>query len=93
MPIAFGQQLVITNTGDMITRHENNISNFNTIHSQTVYIESVRVKNDQQAHAEFLTLLDRHKAGEIADPGIQLFDGPNGQVHRVEKSWTVPDLH
>lgn len=92
MPVAFGHKLVITRDGDMLSKHEEKIMDYNTVHSMTAYVESVKVKNEQQALAEFLTLLDRYKAGEISNPGIQLFCDPAGQVFRVEKSWIVPDL-
>lgn len=72
----------------IIIQHEERIVNTSTVYEQTTYCESVMVKNEQQALAEFLKLLDDHKAGKNTDFGIQCH-AKDGIIHRVEKSWTV----
>ena len=93
MPIAFGQQTIITIDGAVITKHQENITNYNTVKSITSFTESTKVSNAQQALAEFLKLMDRYSTGDIMSPGIQLLEDKLGNLDRVETSWIIPNLH
>jgi hypothetical protein len=71
--------------GSVVTTQK--IVDGSTAHLVTEYHQSQFVKDEQQALAEFLVLLDRHKSGEIDDFGMACHF-TNGKL-RLEKSWKV----
>lgn len=90
MPLGFGKKMVVETDGEVRTIHEETFYAYATVKSSVMYIETVKVKDDKALLAEFLTMLDKYKAGEIDLPGIQLLrDKHTGQL-RAEKTWFVP---
>lgn len=88
----FGSQTVleITEAGVLMASEEK-YHDFRTVKRITRYTESVKVKDHNAALTEFLKLLDRYKAGEILDFGIECI-ATSGNLTRVEKTWVVQDL-
>lgn len=78
--------------GGLVIATEEKFYDWSTVHKVTRYVESVKVKDDKHALAEFLKLMDQHKSGEISDFAIECITGKDGQLLRIEKAWTVPDL-
>lgn len=86
----YGLHTSITAADDgTIVQAEEKFFDFKTIVRIDRYSQSIRVKDDQEALAHFLSLMDKHKAGEVADYGVQCFSDRDGQVSRIEKTWAI----
>jgi hypothetical protein len=88
----FGTQIVMVEQDGLVMTKEEKYYNWSTVQKITKMSESVRIKSIEQAHAEFLKLMDKYKQGEVLDFGIECITSKNGQLDRVEKTWTVVDL-
>lgn len=89
----YGKQLSITSDGMITSVTERNVVNWSEVRKREVYNETVHVRDEKEALAEFLKLLDRKKAGEVKDIGVLTISDEDGRIKRVEKTWIVEDLH
>lgn len=89
----FGRQTTImAGEGGVLVSHDEKFYEYATVQKVTTYTESVKVKDVKDALAEFLKLMDKHKAGDITDFSLECITGKDGRLIRIEKSWVVPDL-
>lgn len=89
----YGNTLTMTTSNGIIKSEQEVYANFATIKRTTIYTEIIRISDDSKILAEFLKLLDKRKTGEYGDIAIQVItDQKTGQA-RIEKSWTITDLH
>lgn len=80
----------VTETDDNITvTTEERIVESAVTKQHTTYTESVIVKNEAEALAAFLQLMDNHKASKVTDFGVRCYADVNGRIHRIEKLWKV----
>lgn len=89
----YGKQMTISVKGNVVQYDEEKYHDWAKAYTITRYSESVQVRNENDVHAEFLKLLDRHKTGEICDIGIYTYTDKDGKLNRAEKVWTVKSLH
>jgi hypothetical protein len=89
-PILYGSKTVITAAGGMVQIDEEKYNDGDTVIRRTRYTESVKIKNEKTALAEFLILMDKYKAGEITDFSVECITGREGKIIRLEKSWVLP---
>lgn len=60
-----------------------------TVHSTTMYTESIYIDNEREVLTEFLKLIDLKKAGEIVTFGLKVCVDSTGKTNRIEKTWTT----
>jgi hypothetical protein len=90
MPILFGSKTVITQSGAMLEIAEEKYHDGETVVRRTRYAESVKIKDEKTALAEFLILMDKYRSGEITDFSVECITGRDGKLIRLEKSWVLP---
>lgn len=89
MIFQFGSIIQELEFNDLTETQEEKIVNGSITSKRTTYRQSIRVKNDSHALAEFLKLCDEHKAGNITSYGVQCYSDQDGKIVRIEKSWSV----
>jgi len=77
---------------NIIQYEESKIVSGEATKQTTVFQQSLFVKNEQEALAEFLKLLDDARTGAIKDPGIQCFTDATGTIARIEKTWSIQKI-
>lgn len=89
----YGSRTTVTQTpSGVLVSTEEKFFDWEMVKQVVWNTESVKVKSEKQALAQFLLLLDRYKTGEISDFAINCVSGRDGQLMRVEKSWVEADL-
>lgn len=88
----YGKHLTITSDSGVTYVAEEGIVNWSTVKKREVYTETVYVKDEQEALAEFLKLLDRKKTGEVKEVGMMTISDDDGHIKRIEKTWIIENL-
>jgi len=91
-PIRFGGSTVIERDGDRVTITEQVISHQKVVKRTSQVYETLPVTDESEAIAHFLNLIDRQKAGEVDQVGIQCLRNPETRKLRVELSWFESSL-
>lgn len=86
-PIKFGRTAVFESNGNRLSISEQVIAHHAIVKRATQTFETIHVKDEKEILAQFLKLLDRQKAGEIDQVGIQCLRNPQTQQLRIEVSW------
>lgn len=91
-PLGYGRQITLSRDNEVVKVHEKLFTNFETTKNVCLYTQTVRVRSQSAALAEFLVLQDRAKVEDIHNIGMVVIEDKDGSVCRVELTWQVYDL-
>lgn len=86
-PINFGRSVVFETDGQRLSISEAVIAHKAVVKRSTQTFETIHVKDENEILGHFLKLLDRQKAGEVENVGIQCLRNPQTGMLRIEQSW------
>lgn len=86
----YGSHISLTKDGEVIKQTEETFVNYHTLHKIERYNESLLLKNEDEALAVFLKLMEDRKKGLVNDYGVLCYSDKDSQrLKRVEKIWTI----